>query len=72
MKLNYRVVHVQEVDVQKTIEEDGESVTQTRKRTVIELVPEGHDGSTIMVSARSNDSHFVEDTVIAVEFGGAE
>lgn len=69
MKLNYRVVHVQNVDVQKDTEIDGEAAIATVKRDVIELVAEGHDGGSIMIQVPAGSDHFVEGSVIPVSFG---
>lgn len=69
MKLNYKVVHVQSVDVQKTATVEGESVTITAKRDVIELVADGHDGGSIMIQVPAGSDYFAEGSVIPVSFG---
>lgn len=69
MRLNYRVVHVQSVDVQKDTVIDGEDAVATLKRDVIELVAEGHDGGSIMIQVPAGSDYFAEGSVIPVSFG---
>ena len=69
MKLNYKVVHVQGVDVQKAAIVEGESVTITAKRDIIELIADGHEGGSIMIQVPAGSDYFGEGSVIPVSFG---
>jgi hypothetical protein len=61
MKLKYTVLHAQLVTLQKVIEMDGGSATLSYNRLRVEMIPEGHDGSSIVINLPDN----------AVEFPGS-
>jgi hypothetical protein len=68
MKLQYRILHVQEVSVEKSIEFEGQPGIVTVKRQIVEMAAEGHDGGTIMISAPAATEHFAENAICEVSF----
>lgn len=72
MKLQYRVVHVQEVQTQKQVTIDEVVGTFTTPRVIIELTAEGHESGSIMLDLPEGADHFVEGTIIDVTFSAGE
>jgi hypothetical protein len=71
MKLKYTVLHAQLVTLQKVIEMDGGSATLSYNRLRVEMIPEGHDGSSIVINLPDNAVGVDVDSVIEIEFPGS-
>ena len=68
MKLNYSVLHVQQIDQVKEIVVDGQTGIFQTKKVVIEMEPNGHDGSVVQLIVDLDTTEFIEGTVCSVTF----
>lgn len=68
MKLNYLVANAQTVPTQTETVLDGEAVTILRNRVIIELVADGHEGSTVKIEAPADDETFSDGDAVTATF----